>query len=226
MPEGLFTTVSDLAKAGYAGVGVIVFLLLFILLLRGKPIDSASAKLYHRFLTWGVLFAAFSGLLSVGSLLLAPKPVEQGPQRLVMTFAPDFDTEKLPIPRIKLSDGRTVGPDQEFISPGGMINISVGDALNEVRNLKATVGEYGKALAAVRDQRDALAATLSQERPTAIPDNSVAEASTASAALQSEVRSAIATGDFSRAARASKRLNAPAVIAPPAIGAMTRERQR
>ncbi len=224
MPDGLLKTVTDLAKGGYAGVGIIVFLLLFILLLRGKPADAASAKLHNRFLTWGVSFAVFSGLLSVLTQFMTPKPVVAGPQKLLMTFAPDFDTEKLPSPRIKLADGRTVGPDQEFVSPGGMINISVGDALNEVRALKETVGEYGKALAEVRGQRDALAKTLEAERPSA-PAAGVAEASNASAALQTEVRSAIASGDFTKAARASKQLNSRVIIAPPSIAAMTRNQR-
>ena len=224
MPDGLLTTVSDLAKGGYAGVGIIVFLLLFILLLRGKPANAASAKLHNRFLTWGVSFAVFSGILSIAVLLLTPKPIATGPQKLIMTFAPDFDTEKLPSPRIKLSDGRTVGPDKEFVSPGGMINISVGDALNQVRALKETVGEYGKALAEVRGQRDALAKTLDTERPTGAAAG-VAEASTASAALQSEVRNAIASGNFVSAARASKQLNSPLITASPSIDAMTRNQR-
>jgi len=223
MPDGLFATVSDLARAGYAGVGIIVFLLLFILLMRGRPVDAASAKLHNRFLTWGVLFAAFSGLLSVAPLLVRPKPADPEPQKLNMTFAPDFQTEKLPQPRITLEDGRVVGPDQQFVSPGGMIKINVGDALNQVRSLKATVGEYGKALAEVSSQRDALAEKVAAESPT-VSAEGVAEASKAAGMLQTEVRSAIASGDFSRAARASKQLNAPAILAQPTIGAMVRER--
>lgn len=225
MPDGLFATITDLAKAGFAGVGIIVFLLLFILLLRGRPIDAPSAKLYNRFLTWGVSFAAFCGLLTIVTLFAQPTLVPAGPQKLTMTFAPDFQTEKLPVPRIKLSDGRTVAPDTEFTWPGGMINVSVGDAFNEIRSLKSTVGEYGQAIATLREQRDTLAKTLSEKTsPSPSAAATIDEASAASVVLQGEVKAAIASGDFSRAAIASKRLNSPRIMAPAAVGTLVRNR--
>ena len=222
MPDGVFSTVVELAKTGFIGVGVIVFLLLFILLMRGKPVDTASAKLYNRLLTWGVSFAMFSGALSIATLMLQPKPAAV-PSKLTMTFAPDFDTEKLPTPRIKLSDGRMVAPDREFDWPGGMINVSVGDALNQVRALKSTVDQYGQTITTLRDQRDKLAKSVADSSP-ATSDAGVAEASKTSAQLQSEVRTAIDTGDFARAAIASKTLNAPRIAAPRAITEMVRDR--
>jgi hypothetical protein len=207
----LFQTVSDLAKAGYAGVGVIVFLLLFILLLRGKPVDAASARLYNRFLTWGVSFAAFSGILSIVALFAAPNAAARQ-AKLLVNLSPQFETRKLTPPAITL-DGMPIKPNQSYPWEGGTIFVTVDQALADVDNIKQTVQQYGTNINALREQRDALAVSVSG--PAA--DADIKAASEKAAALQGEVKKAIEIGDFSRAAAASKQLNAPQVLSPAAI---------
>ena len=62
---GLFDTIVKLVNVGFAGVGVVVLLLVFIILFQGKPADAGARKLHNRFLTWGMSFAFFCGALSV-----------------------------------------------------------------------------------------------------------------------------------------------------------------
>ena len=52
--SGLFDTVVKLVNVGFAGVGVVVLLLVFIILFQGKPADSGTNKLRNRFLTLGM----------------------------------------------------------------------------------------------------------------------------------------------------------------------------
>src|SRR6187402_1172789 len=110
--SGLFETVVKLVNLGFAGVGVVVLLLVFIILFQGKPADSGARKLHNRFLTWGMAFAFFCGALSVATPLLAPKP-EAGPAKpaeLLLSFSPRFETEGLTNPSITLPDGQVVAP--------------------------------------------------------------------------------------------------------------------
>src|SRR6187402_504437 len=72
--SGLFDTIVKLVNVGFAGVGVVVLLLVFIILFQAKPTDTGTRKLHNRFLTWGMSFAFFCGGLSVVAPLLAPKP--------------------------------------------------------------------------------------------------------------------------------------------------------
>jgi len=223
MPE-LLNTVSSLTAAGFAGVGVVVFLLLFILLMRGKPLDSASAQLYNRFLTWGVGFAAGCGLLSLGTALFTPKP-EITPATILFNLSPSFETRKLTPPNVRINE-QLAQPGKQYPWAGGTVFISVDDALSEVDAIKATVGNYGASIRSLTEQRDALAKALP---PEAAPPaaGAQAEASTEKTSqLQREVRTAIDRGDFAKAAIASKKLSTPDILLPPALTRLTRESQR
>jgi hypothetical protein len=211
----LFHTVSDLAKTGFAGVGIIVFLLLFILLLRGKPIDGASAKLYNRFLTWGVGFAVFSGVLSIITLVAAPAPAKADAQ-VMINMSPQFETRKLTPPVITLN-GKDVKINQLTPWNGGTIFVSVDQALQDVDDIKQTVKAYGDNIKALRADRDALINAVPPGVGVVADAGSVKAASAKSVMLQSEVKQAIEVGDFSRAARMSAQLNAPELVKSSAI---------
>src|SRR6187431_2343528 len=104
--SGLFDTIVKLVNVGFAGVGVVVLLLVFIILSHGKPADAGARKLHNRFLTWGMSFAFFCGALSVVAPLLTPKEeATAGPgQRaeMLLSFSPRFETEGLTNPSITL----------------------------------------------------------------------------------------------------------------------------
>ena len=65
--SGLFDTIVRLVNVGFAGVGVVVLLLVFIILFQGKPADDGARRLHNRFLTLGMAFAFFCGILSVAA---------------------------------------------------------------------------------------------------------------------------------------------------------------
>lgn len=211
MFESLFSTVTALAQAGFIGVGVIVFLLLFILLMKGKPVDPATSKLYNRFLTWGVSFAAFCGVLAFATLLVPPeKPAAPtSPQPLRVFFVPDFDSAKLPAPKINLYDGTTTAADKPFVPQNGVINVNVQAALDQIGALTKASSQLTESNAALRQQRDKLASVLSPSAATPAETATLKAASADAARLEATVSSAIAAGDFKRAADASEMLAIP-----------------
>ncbi len=230
MFDGLFSTVTALAQAGFIGVGVIVFLLLFILLMRGKPVDMQTAKLYNRFLTWGVAFAAFCGVMAFATLFVPqPKAVAAIPQQLRVFFVPDFKTAKLPSPEIDLFDGTKAAADKPFVPQNGVINVNVQAALDQIGALKTATAQLTQNNAALRVQLDTAAAAL-PAIPTvsAAPDaNAALKAASGDAArLEQTINTAIATGDFKRAAVASKQLAAPSRMSSIAIRDLTQSVNR
>lgn len=228
MIETLAKVLPDLAKIGCAGVGVAIFLLLFILLYRGKPVDAASAKLYNRFLTWGVSFAVFCGLLGFASALFPPpsdvaKP--RVPGQLVVNFAPDFKTDQLPAPQIKLPDGTVVQPDQAFVTPDdphGMININVGAAINQIRALKTAATELSANNATLIEQQKKLLAALPQSTTPPAVTADIKTGAAETTRLQSVVGESLASGDFARAAQASRAMRVPSEGISRAINTMPR----
>ena len=107
MDQSFYGTLVELAKIGAAGVGVAVLLMVFLLIMKGKPVDPDTAKLRQQFLTLGVGFAVVVGLLALVPSLF---PQESGPMAMRLTFSPDFQTESLTPPTIMLpDDDRLVG---------------------------------------------------------------------------------------------------------------------
>lgn len=211
----LLQTVSSLTALGFAGVGVVVFLLLFFLLMRGKPVDSASFKLYNRFLTMGTIFAMFCGVLTVLTLWLRPEPAKA---EVLVNFSPSFATRKLTPPTIQIND-RTVGSGQRIPLSGGTETIFIGvdQALAEVDAIKETIKNVSQSNAALTAQREALTDALPANVAPSQSTNEVQAAGVQATRLQAEVRQAIATGNFDKAADASKQLNSARILAAPAI---------
>ena len=211
----LLSTVSSLTALGFAGVGVVVFLLLFVLLMRGKPVDSDSFKLYNRFLTMGTIFAMFCGALTVLSLWMKPEPAKA---EVLVNFSPSFATRKLTPPTIQIN-GRAVGSGERVPLSGGTETIFIGvdQALADVDAIKETIKNVSQSNAALTAQRDVLTDALPASVAPSQSTGEVKEASVQAVRLQAQVRQAIATGNFDQAANASKELNSARILVAPAI---------
>lgn len=207
---GLLDTVVKLVNLGFAGVGVVVLLLLFIILMRDKPVDDATQRLRNRFLTWGMSFAAFCGLLAFIGPLVAPAPasaVAGKPAEMLLSFSPRFDTEMLPAPSITLPDGRTVAPGTVFPAQSGQVLVSVDEALKSVAALKQAALTLADTAKKAQNQADEAVARAAESKADSAGEgempapvaSAAAEAradSQASQAAATSVAEAIRTGDF------------------------------
>src|SRR5688572_13167679 len=215
--SGLFDTVVKLVNVGFAGVGVVVLLFVFIILMQGKPADAGTQKLRHRFLTLGMAFAFFCGALSVAAPLLAPRPQADGQAaEMLLSFSPRFETEGLPAPSITLPDGETVAPGKRFPVRGGQILVSVDDALKNVATLRQTALTLAETASAAQRQADTAVAALTSG-PSGAPSAPVVsaqaqaeEASQDSQQATAAITQAIRTGDYRVLERHSRTLNTTA----------------
>ncbi len=201
--SGLFDTVVKLVNVGFAGVGVVVLLFVFIILMQGKPADAGTQRLRQRFLTLGMGFAFFCGLLSVVAPLLAPRPqIDTRPAAMLLSFSPSFETEGLPMPSITLPDGEMVQPGKAFPAQGGQVLVSVDNALKSVATLKQTALTLAETASAAQKQADSAVAALAEAAQGEAPAPAVAaqaQAETASKASQQStaaISRAIRAGDF------------------------------
>lgn len=201
--SGLFDTIVKLVNLGFAGVGVVVLLLVFIILFRGKPADTGTRKLQNRFLTLGMAFAFFCGVLSVVAPLLAPRPQAASgkPIEMLLSFSPRFETEGLTKPSITLPDGRTVAPGTSFPAESGQILVSVDDALHDVAQLREAAVTLAETAAAAQRQADSAVAALTTSQ--GVPPAQVAaaqaraqEASRESQEATAAITQAIRTGNY------------------------------
>jgi hypothetical protein len=158
--DGLFPTVVKLAGFGFAGVGIIVALLVFIILMRGGTADPASDRLRNRFLTWGFGFAGFCGVLTVLGPWLAPPSANAGPTRMRIDFSPDFKSNGLPDPAILLPGGGKVGEGLDFDAHAGPVLIRMDDALKQVADLRTAAVKLADSAKTAQDQADQAVALL------------------------------------------------------------------
>src|SRR5690606_27671094 len=202
--SGLFDTIVKLVNVGFAGVGVVVLLLVFIILFQGKPADAGARKLRNRFLTWGMSFAFFCGALSVAAPLLAPRaaagPTE--PAELLLSFSPRFETEGLTNPSITLPNGQVVAPGARVETQGGQVLVSVDEALRGVAQLRqAAVALAEAATAAQRQAVSAVAALASSQEgapsaPVASAQQEAQEASQESQEAAVAISEAVRTVNY------------------------------
>ncbi len=209
MDAGFYSTITELAKLGSAGVGLAVFLMAFFLLVRGKPVDEATARLREKFLVWGVGFAIFCGVLAFFAPLLQKGPAG-GPVHLRLAFSPDFESEGLSSPKIRLADGSLGKPDEQFDVPPSdvtqTVTIGMDSALKEVKSLRQSTASLVQAVDDARDQRDRLADTLPAAAAPAEAQRTLDTSSGQSETIQQQVVQSINQGDFDRAAILSARL--------------------
>lgn len=203
--SGLFDTIVKLVNVGFAGVGVVVLLLVFIILFQGKPADAGARKLRDRFLTWGMSFAFFCGALSVVAPLLAPKP-ESGPGKpaeMLLSFSPRFETQGLTHPSITLPDGKVVAPGARFQTEGGQVLVSVDDALRDVAQLRQAAVTLAETATAAQRQADTAVAALASSQgsgsasaPVSSAQQEAQEASQESQEAAVAISEAIRTGNY------------------------------
>lgn len=224
--SGLFPTILNLVNAGFAGVGIVVFLLLFILLMRNQVVTPQNEALRSQFLKYGFAFAIFCGVMSVITPVLsnmtAPVVAKAVPEDMTLVFSPRFESKNLPPPEITLPDGSLGVPGKSFKVKGGLVQISVDDALASVTALQKTATALNASVADYREQRDqaveAAAAvrtavgrrTVTAALPNAAAVSEVQSSSTASETQESQVARSIAAGDFERAAAASNMIRTQA----------------
>jgi hypothetical protein len=199
---GLLDTLVKLVNLGFAGVGIAVLLLVFVILIRDKPADPGNQVLRLRFLSFGMAFAFFCGLVTLAGPWLAPAPVQAKPAAMLLNFSPRFQTEGLPPPQITLSDGEMVEPGKAFLAQGGQVLVSVDDALKSVATLKQTALTLADAASKAQQQADAAVSELAKARdtPAAAPASAdQARAETASKQTQqaaASITSAIKAGNY------------------------------
>jgi hypothetical protein len=204
--SGLFDTIVKLVNLGFAGVGVVVLLLVFIILFRGKPTDTGTRKLQNRFLTLGMAFAFFCGLLSVAAPLLAPRPqaAPAKPAEMLLSFSPRFETEGLTKPSITLPDGKVVDPGATFQAESGQVLVSIDEALQDVSQLREAAVTLAETAAAAQRQADtavaALATTTQGGSPPPAPV-ATAQAQAQAASRESQeaaaaISQAVRTGNY------------------------------
>nr|WP_166180898.1 hypothetical protein [Altererythrobacter segetis] len=200
--SGLFNTVVELVNVGFAGVGVVVLLFVFIILMQSKPADTGTQHLRQRFLTLGMAFAFFCGVLSVAAPLLAPRPISSKPADMLLSFSPRFESEGLPAPNITLPDGEMIQPGKTFAAQGGQVLVSVDDALKSIATLKQTALTLADTAGAAQKQADAAVAALAEAKDGAAPAPAAAAKEQAEAASQQSqqasaaISTAIRAGDF------------------------------
>jgi len=203
--SGLFDTIVKLVNVGFAGVGVVVLLLVFIILFQAKPTDAGTRKLHNRFLTWGMSFAFFCGALSVVAPLLAPKPeaAPGEPAEMLLSFSPRFETEGLTNPSITLPDGKVVAPGARFQTEGGQVLVSVDEALQDVAQLRQAAVTLAETASAAQRQADTAVAALASSQASGPPSAPVAhaqqeaqEASQESQEAAVAISEAVRTGNY------------------------------
>lgn len=202
--SGLFDTIVKLVNVGFAGVGVVVLLLVFIILFRGKPTDTGTRKLQNRFLTLGMAFAFFCGVLSVAAPLLAPRPeaAPVKPAEMLLSFSPRFETEGLTKPSITLPDGTVVAPGATFQAENGQVLVSVDEALQDVAKLREAAVTLAETAAAAQRQADTAVAALATSQggtppaPVVNAHEQAQEASRESQEAAAAISEAVRTGNY------------------------------
>jgi hypothetical protein len=224
-----FTTIVDLAKLGNLGVGVAILLMGFMLAFQTKPVDSATAKLRGNFLKFGFAYAVFTALIG-----LAPLLVHGGPLSERLAFSPDFDSEKLQPPIIRLPDGTQAGHDAKFsLDPSAdtqVVTIAMDATLDQVRNLRQASAVLTSAVTTVTKQRDSLAAQaaakpMSDTQSTPALQN-LQQSSNASNAIQTDFVRSLKVGDYKGANQLAERLQTSLKAAQPAVATLVRPASR
>ena len=212
MSTALLSTVLELARLGAIGIGAIVLLLSFFLLFRKGALEAGKGKLINRFMTLGFVFGIAAGVLGLVPLLMSP----HGRVSLRLAFSPDFETENLTAPKIRLPDGTLAKQDERFElgASGGtqVVTIAVDRMIDEVRNLRKASANLTEAFATVTEQRDVLAAKAAEvsfPEQAAVSGNMLErlnENSEDSKKLQLEFNESLSKGDFVRANEITGRL--------------------
>jgi hypothetical protein len=224
----LFRTIVDLVKLGNFGVGVAILLLGFVLALQTKPVEPATARLRSNFLWVGFAYAIIT--LVVG---LVPLFVNGGPVSERLAFSPDFDSEKLQPPVIRLPDGTQATHNAKFdLQPSAgtqVVTIAMDGTLDQVRNLRQASADLTSTVAKVTKQRDALASKAaavkqtSQNQPKAPALQYLEQNSANVEAIQADFNKSLTVGDYARVKQLTARLQTTANAAEPAVAVIAKQ---
>ena len=221
----LFKTIVDLVRLGNLGVGVAILLLGFVLAIQAKPADQATAKLRSDFLKVGVAYAALTAVIGLVPLFVRGAPTSER-----VAFSPDFETEKLRPPTIRLPDGTVTQHDVRFeLQPSSgtqVLTVTMDATLKQVRDLRQTSANLTSAVAKVTEQRDKLALRaasgqrISDTQPT-LDLQALRQASASSVSAQSDLLHSLNAGDFAKANALATRLQTSASAVDPAVAVLT-----
>ena len=224
MDQSFFETLLGLARLGSVGVGIAVFLMTFLLLMRGKPVDESSGRLREKFLMYGFLFAVFCGVIAIVPPLIAKAPTG-GPVAMRLSFSPDFGTQKLTPPSVVLPDGTLsrfgVPIELRPSATTQVVTVSVDQTLKDVEALRATAAQLATSVSSAQGQIDQLVAA---QKTDATPVGAVKAVETSSLqtyAIQQQVSESLKQGHFDQANMLSKRLQASVVTARPSIAVIS-----
>jgi len=203
---------------------VAILLMGFVLAFQTKPVDSEAAKLRGNFLKFGFAYAVITALIG-----LVPLFVHGGPVSERLAFSPDFDSEKLQPPVVRLPDGTEAGHDAKFsLEPSSdtqVVTIAMDATLDQVRNLREASANLTRAVATVTQQRDSLAeqaATKPASGAQAAPALQNLQQNTKSSdAIQTDFVKSLRVGDYSRANQLAARLQNSFKAAQPAVATIT-----
>lgn len=229
MDQGFYDTLVTLAKIGAAGVGIAIFLMVFIMIIRGQPVDPATARLRQSFLIWGFAFAVVVGLFTVVPPLLQ-KP--GGPVEMRLSFSPDMKNAGLTPPETLLPDGKEIPAEEAFSLPPSalpqVLTVKVDRTIDEVKNLRQakadlqqTTNTLAAAVASVTDQRDSLAKEIAPSPAAAPAAATLNQQSQKTDNLQAQVQNSIKAGDFAHAKVLSTQLHASILQTKPTVTAIT-----
>lgn len=219
---GLLATIVDLGRLGNLGVGLAIFVLGFYLV-REKELNAEASSLRRFYLKIGFAFAVVTALMTLVPLFVS----RAGPMSERLAFSPDFDSEKLPPPTIRLPDGTQAAHNAKFdLQPSAgtqVVTVSMDATLDQVRNLKQASANSISALGRVTKQRDALAAKAVTVKTTAdaepkTPALQILQLNSANSdALREAYAKSLNSGDYRRANALTVRLNTSAIAAEPAV---------
>ena len=227
--DGLFNTIVDLAKLGNLGVGVAILLLGFVLAIQTKPVDPATAKLRTNFLWAGLTYAIVTLIAGLVPLFISGSPVSER-----LAFSPDFDSQKLQPPVIRLPDGTQARHNEKFdLQPSAgtqVVTIAMDGTLDEVRNLRQASANLTTAVGKVTEQRDALAAKAATPnltvgptppKPSALQD--LEQNSANFDAVRDAFSKSLAVGDYEKANQLTARLRNSVNAAGPSVAVLARQ---
>lgn len=221
MEQGFYNVLVELAKIGAAGVGIAIFLMVFFMIVRGKPVDPDTASLRKSFLMWGFAFAVVVGLFTIVPPLLQPKG---GPVAMRLSFSPDMADEGLTVPRTELPDGDVIQAGQQFsLSPSPVpqvLTVRVDKTLKEVANLREATAKLAASVSDVQQQRDTLAQQVAASTPPSSAPAALETQSQKTDALQSQVVESLKAGDYAKANALSSQLHTTVVLSRPAVAAI------
>ncbi len=208
---GLFGTLVKLAGLGYVGIAVAVLLLLFLMTWLAPQVDSQTQELRRSILKWGMSFAFFSGVLATVAPLFGPRVVVKAPE-MHLDFSPDFATQGLPAPRIRLPSGKTVDAETTFDAQPGGVFVGIDAALKQVAELKQTAVALGNSVTVANAQlKDHLGKMPDGEKPLPAPVASasaeVVKAVKISQSATDALTEAIRSNRLDQLAPAAKALN-------------------